>query len=57
MLDYSSSLQIPGALHIIHNMTDNVLSSLQHFVDLKAAMKQLSRALASTYIREGTVAT
>jgi len=45
VLDYSSSLQI-----------DNVLSSLQHFVDLKAAMKQLSRALASSYTWEGIVA-
>ena len=36
---YGSGLQVPGALHILHNLTDNVLSSLDHFEDVKPMMK------------------
>ena len=56
-IHYNASLQVPGALHILHNLTENALSSMQKFDTVKAAFKQMSRALANQYIREGIVAT
>lgn len=43
MIQYSSALQVPGALHILHNLTDDVLSTMEHFLEVKAPMKILSR--------------
>ena len=37
-VDYSSSLQVSGALHILHNLSSTVLSSLDSFPQVKPGM-------------------
>ena len=37
-VQYNAALHIPGALHIIHNLTDNVLDAMEHFSEAKGPM-------------------
>ena len=56
-MEYNKSLHAPGALRMLHTTTENVLSSLEHFVEAKALMKQMSKALGNQPNRAGIVAT
>jgi len=54
---YTSSLQVPGALHILHNLTNDVLGNMEHFKEAQTDMNIVSKALTNFMWRDALLAT
>ena len=56
MLDMCGALFVPDALHILHNITGDVLESLQNFAAVKPHFKAIANFMKHKYNREAVQA-
>ena len=55
--DLTSSLHVPGSLHIIHNLAKDVTNSMPNFDEQKTGMKAMSSFMKDKHNREAWQAT
>eukprot|EP00959_Pyramimonas_sp_CCMP1952_P383648 8040093-Pyramimonas_sp.AAC.1 len=55
--DLTPTLQVPGSLHILHNISKDVTESTTNFGRMKPGMKALANFLKEKHLREALVAT
>ena len=50
-VDYTRSLPVPGTLHILHNICQDVTDSLSGFAETKTKLRWLAALLTKAYLR------